>query len=433
MNRSWSRLIIGMTGHTTNLFELNKEHCGRCDICTGCGRCKEIHRDVKVLVNFLHEGGLLHAHEEKTASGNAGNRKDIALGIDLGTTTIAMVCYNDKDGTEEHFTAVNPQIRYGRDVLSRIEASEDGQTAKELRRLVTEVLEEGVRKLLDRFEAGESEVSMVLSGNTTMLYLLKGLPAETLGRAPFTVEHKDVGDISLAGYPCTCVPVISAFVGGDVLTGLWTNRVMEKPGTVLYLDLGTNGEIGLKTPAGLFVTATAAGPAFEGGPCNGVWGADMVHLLAGLLQSRIVDATGLLSAPYFEKGILTEGICITQEVVRAFQTAKGAIRAGIEVLLRKAGINAGDITEVLLAGGFGYFLNPSEAVRTGLLPKILADRAKAVGNASLQGALEAAQTWSNADDIRSEWKKLCDEAQVVNLAMDEEFQELFIGNLNFPE
>lgn len=433
MNRNWSRLIIGMTGRKTNLFEVNKEYSGRCGICTGCGRCKEIHRDVKVLVNFLHEGRLLNSHEEKTASGNAGAGKDIALGIDLGTTTIAMVCYNKKNGTEEYFTAVNPQIQYGRDVLSRIEASEDSKIAEELRRLVTEVLEMGVRKLLDKFEPVKSEVSMVLSGNTTMLYLLKGLPAEKLGRAPFTLEHKDVDVISLAGYRCVCVPVISAFVGGDVLTGLWTNRVMEKPGTVLYLDLGTNGEIGLKTSDGLFVTATAAGPAFEGGPCNGVWGADMVHLLAGLLRNRIVDATGLLDDLYFEKGIITEGVCITQEAVRAFQTAKGAIRAGIEVLLRKAGINAEDITEVLLAGGFGYFLNPSEAVSTGLLPEILADKARAVGNASLQGALEAAQTWSNADDIRSEWKKLCDGAQVVNLAMDEEFQELFIGNLNFPE
>lgn len=425
-----------MIENVTNLCKKEEgPRTGACHVCTGCGRCQGIHRDMKVLVNFLH--GNLQEQRVQTAQHNAQETasRGLVLSIDLGTTTIAIALYDLKGHPIDYFAEVNPQVQYGADVLSRIEAATDGLKAKHLQSLVMEVLERGCRKLLQERQVEDERLTCVLACNTTMLYLLVGRNPEELGHAPFQVRHKEVTEISIAGRRCTCVPVLSAFVGGDIMSGISAVGMQDSEETMLFIDLGTNGEIVLGNKHRIIACATAAGPAFEGGPSRGIWGADMVHLLAQLRKRQLVDETGLLSEAYFEEGVQIEGVHITQQAIRAFQLAKAAIRAGIEELLESYGITETDVARVVLAGGFGYYLNPKEAAQVGLLSEELAGKTVAVGNASLWGAFKTSYAFAQGKDeaVKAVWQRLQQDVEILNLAEQEGFQERFVEEMNFPE
>lgn len=424
-----------MIENVTNLCKKEEGlRTGACHVCTGCGRCQGIHRDMKVLVNFLH--GNLQEQEEETTQVCSEERlsRSLVLGMDLGTTTIAIALYDRNGQLLDYFTEVNPQVQYGADVLSRIEAAEDALKEKHLRSLVMEVLERGCRKLLSEKQVEDERLICVLACNTTMLYLLTGRNPGELGRAPFQVSYKESAEISIAGRRCTCVPVLSAFVGGDIMAGISAVGLQESEEIILFVDLGTNGEIVLGNQHRIIACATAAGPAFEGGPSRGIWGADMVHLLAQLRKRQLVDEAGLLSEAYFEEGVQIEGVRITQQAIRAFQLAKAAIRAGIEELLECYGITEADVEKVVLAGGFGYYLNPREAAQVGLLSEKLAEKTVAVGNASLWGALKTGYVLAQGKEetVKAAWQQLQQDIEILNLAEQEGFQERFMEEVNFP-
>lgn len=359
--------------------------------------------------------------------------------VDVGTTTIAMQLYDWDGSVATDFACVNPQVRFGADVLSRIRAAQDRSAAEAMRREVTEKLEIGLQAFRAHLEPGET-MRMVLAGNTTMIYLLLGYDPGELGRAPFTAGHLETAETQIGGVPCVIFPGLSAFVGGDIAAGMYACEMADKRELTLLIDLGTNGEMVLGNQDRRIACSTAAGPAFEGGVNRGIWGADMVHLLARLRQEHIIDATGLLSDEYFEDGILIESVRVTQEAVRAIQLAKGAIGAGIRILMREYGLGEDwqAISRVVLAGGFGYYLRPEDAAGIGLLPGALVPKTAAGGNTALAGALRLGRLLWAQDTVEASQKCMRElpellgisGTEILNLAEHPDFQELYIENMN---
>lgn len=357
------------------------------------------------------------------------------LGVDLGTTTIAMCLMSPRGEQLGHFCRVNPQGVWGQDVLSRIQASAAPIGARELQACVRRVLEEGVGELLELVSEPDRKLRIVLAGNATMMYLFMGWDAAELGCAPFRVSHTEVVRTELLGYPAYGFPPLSAFVGGDITAGIWATDLWKSDKPVLLLDLGTNGELVLGNREKILACATAAGPAFEGGPCKGIWGADMVSLTAVLRRRGLVDETGLLAAPYFETGIKVGGVTITQQSIRALQLAKGAIHAGIEILLEEYGITASAVDKVILAGGLGYFLKPADVACIGLLPRELADKAVAGGNTALLGACLAGGLLEQLgpEAVEAQWQDIGKKVTTLNLAECASFEEKYLSQMYFPD
>ena len=394
---------------------------------------------------------LENPNRDSTSMVNHGNAGSI-IAVDLGTTTIAMQLMDVETGAVlDTYCALNPQRSYGADVLSRIRAAGMGN-AEELRSSVWKVLQAGV----DRF-CHASIRCMCIAGNTTMEHLLMGLSAESLGRSPFTPVEIGLQQCTMPNgstvtsetltFPVYVTPGISAFVGGDIVAGLYYCYLFpidishgisldDLDGAVLFIDLGTNGEMAITDGKRMIVTATAAGPAFEGGAGTSVQGSDMIAMTASLLAKGIIDETGLLAEPYFESGITiplpgrTEQIHLTQKDIRDLQMAKAAVRAGVEILCEKMG--SPKIAKVYLAGGFGYYLDVEAAVKIGLLPESVREVTQAVGNTSLAGAFKIGRDLVTQQVSKESLEqKLCG-IESVNLAEQENFESLYLGYLNFP-
>lgn len=401
------------------------------------------------------------------AAGNGGQ----ALAIDIGTTTLAFGVYEAESGKLlAHHSGLNHQRAFGSDVIARIQASNEGEKER-LRELIQEDLQKGIENLT---VSGSIDVKnltkTVIAGNTTMIHLLMGYSCESLGVVPFTPYSLDTVHTTLeklCGFKSACpvvvFPGISAFVGGDIVSGMMAVELSKKEKPCLFLDLGTNGEMALGNREKLLVTSTAAGPAFEGGNIScgigsipgaichvkiadgvqtetiggaspiGICGTGVVETVAELLKAEELDETGLLEEDYFEDGYFLatdpEGkpISFTQKDIREIQLAKAAIRAGLETLLVRFGISYEDVGEVYVAGGFGYKLDLQKAVEIGMLPEELLARTVAVGNTSLQGAAYLALGRFEA----AEAEGLAERAEEISLANDKNFQDFYMEYMLF--
>ncbi len=417
--------MYNMTGSTTG------KKGTRCLICTGCGRCPGVIRGMQVVTDKLEMPPL--------SLQNTGGKR--LMTVDIGTTTIAMQLYDMSGKVVDSFPSVNPQVDYGADVLSRIEAAKDPEKAADMQKKVRDLIKKGVQRFSKKIQPQET-LQMVIAANTTMNYLLMGWDPEELGKAPFRVSHTGENDTQIAGVPCHIIPGLSAFVGGDITAGILACGMLEQEEPMLLIDLGTNGEMALGNRHKLYACATAAGPAFEGGANRGIWGADMVRLLQKLLEEGLMDRQGLLQEPYFTKGVRIGDVLVTKESVRAVQLAKGAIAAGIEILTESYGISLSDISKVVLAGGFGYYLDPGAAAAIGLIPKELTERTVTGGNTALGGAAlvgsrilatageqMSGETQQNPGDDLQKIQDL--QIRILNLAEEEKFPETFLTKMDF--
>ena len=376
----------------------------------------------------------------------------IAAAVDIGTTTIAMSAVDIGSGRIlGTSTGINHQRSWGADVISRMEASNQGKGA---------LLQKSIRADLDllREELGlAQDARMVISGNSTMEHLLQGLSCKTLGTAPYTPV-----DISLHEYEnMTILPGISTFVGADIVSGIVACGIDQSEEICILVDLGTNGEMAIGNRNRIISASTAAGPAFEGGniscgvagipgavssveitdgearvetigglPPVGLCGTGVLETVYELLKEELVDEAGLLDDEYFDDGFpVAEGIVFTNKDVREVQLAKSAVRAGLEVLLEEYGADYDQIGKLYIAGGFGQKINLEKAVGIGLLPEELLDRMVPVGNSSLAGAVMAACDPSVLERMRA----VGENAEETALAENPLFSDLYMDNMFFPE
>ncbi len=435
------------------------------------------------------EGGRRYAIDGSIDSG------ETLIAADIGTTTVAMQLLEIGTGCLiDTYTCLNPQRSFGADVISRIKAAE-GDGGKKLQTMVWETLAAG-RERLERSTAGQGDRKpklMVIACNTTMGHILLGHATETLGKSPFQPVDINTAFLQWKGMDVAVMPGISAFVGGDILAGLFACGLCGlmpghsdsmglkglrpayepcRPGSVgqreentgseapawLFIDLGTNAEMVMGTGSRVAATAAAAGPAFEGRGKDGSLGAERISALADLLEKGIADGTGLLAEPYFETGIETEigegkrSVLIRQEDIRDIQMAKAAVRAGIHFLMKRLGIKDGHrIEKIYIAGGMGFYLDKQAAVRVGLLPAGLGGNPEAVGNTALAGAglfgrkgiwkeaapqsgtdcLESGEMGKRNQEAVRQLEAFAKRVEVFNMAELEEFEEVYIGYMDF--
>lgn len=282
-------------------------------------------------------------------------------------------------------------------------------------------------------------------------------------------------------------PQIGSFVGGDTVAGMVASRLDNWGSPVLLVDIGTNGEIVLAWNGSLLATSTAAGPAFEGARIKqgmratvgaiekiqvrngellisvignakpvGLCGTALIDAAAELLRHGIIDETGRIldagecppALPQDLRGRLVtdeggdtrfvlawpdetasrEQICLWQRDVRELQLAAGAMRAGIQILMKNAGIGAERLGAVLLAGAFGNFIRRNNARRIGMLPDVHCDHIRFIGNAASLGAKLVLLSQAERDYAEALRAKCVH----VDLSLDADFQNEFGLAMMFP-
>lgn len=416
--------------------------------------------------------------------------KSYDVAVDIGTTTMVVQLLDGISGKQLHaVSSINSQRRYGADVISRIQASVDGKLA-ELQNLVHGDIKKNLERLVQEMGISVKQVKHIaISANTTMGHLLMGYDCSTLGVYPFTPVNINLikgTDIELLGFgegktEVILLPGISTYVGGDIVSGLYACGFMQSEEVSLLVDLGTNGEMALGNKEKILVTSTAAGPAFEGGniswgtgsipgaiaavdmdgekvkiqtignqPPTGICGTGVIETIAELVREEIVCETGAMEEAYLEEGFpiaeTLEGkkIVFTSKDVREIQLAKAAIRAGIETLLLRYGIEKEEVAKVYVAGGFGYKLNMEKAIQIGMFPKEFSEKIEAVGNSSLAGA---AKYLGSAKQIKKapmglleseksgeqELLEIVNVSKEIALSADKDFNEFYMDAMFFEE
>lgn len=394
------------------------------------------------------------------------------IGIDLGTTTIALSLVDLLTGqVRKTVTMLNSQRQYGADVVTRIQKGTEG-LLDELRSCAREDISRGINDLCATETA--AVVRVVIAGNTTMLHLLLGLRADSLGLFPFQPVSTELLELpsaelfGISGLDCDVIllPAIGAFVGADIVAGMMYCEMEKASEMVLFVDVGTNGEMAIGGKDRMICTSTAAGPAFEGAnitwgtgsvagaiahvdmqggelrfrtigdaPPGGICGSAVVDIVAVCLREGLLDHTGRFKSADLQNNGLKiarnqddEWIRFTQKDVREFQLAKAAIRSGLELLIREAGCAWADIGRVHLAGGFGARIDVAKAVAVGLFPAELQDRIQPVGNAALGGTVSYLLSRQRREAV----DVLVRSARVIDLSQHPNFNDLFLAQLQFP-
>lgn len=425
---------------------------------------------IRKIPRFLRENnfqGKLIIYEDEIIDIREG-KFDSPLGFafDIGTTTLVGCILDLNRGKEIDFiTKLNPQNIYGNDVISRITYainSKDGLNI--LRETILSSLKEMVKSLCSKNNLSPLDVYAIsIVGNPTMIHLFLGITPEYIATSPYIpvissrmiLNSQDL-DFDISPFSKFYIfPNISGYVGGDIVAGILAVGLWKEEGNILFVDVGTNGEIVLKTNKGIFSCATAAGPAFEGGHITfgmmakegaidhvwiedkkvnfsvigdkkekGICGSGLIDVIKVMLDLNIIDETGKFKeGNYFSLG----DIKITQKDVREFQLAKSAIRSGIEILLKEVGMNYKEIDKVYLAGAFGNYLDKESTLRVGLLPPITQEKILFVGNSAVRGA----ELVLLNKDYMEIAERISKEINYIELSGRKDFQDYFVEFMYF--
>jgi uncharacterized 2Fe-2S/4Fe-4S cluster protein (DUF4445 family) len=408
------------------------------------------------------------------------------IAIDIGTTTLeAMLVGMNKDKEREIFeiiSGINHQRSFGADVIARIAAAGEGHSG-ELQRIVQEDISRIISDLATNHKVTKLDY-ICITGNTTMLHLLRGYDVSGLGKYPYKavnleLEHISASDLLgdlaqkipqgiLDGTRAVLMPGISAFVGADIVSGLYAISITKTKHSTLFLDLGTNGEMAFWDGEKLFVTSTAVGPVFEAGgiTCGmpavpgaicgthidkkedgvevkletvknkepiGICGTGVFEAVSELVRNKIVDETGLLAEDYFEKGFpLTDGdngISITQSDIRNVQLGKAALMAAQRELLK------GKVPELIeVSGGYSRGFNPENISHLKLFSSEV-KWVRSASNAALVGCMyflvDILTGQEQGEMSVRELEEIAHKAQVVELVNLSDFAENYVDAMNF--
>lgn len=414
----------------------------------------------------------------------------LAVAIDLGTTTLAASLIDPATGERLASTgSLNPQREFGADVVSRLAvACRSAEAAQRMAGLVRAEMGRLTGELLER--AGKPREllrTIAIAGNPAMEHLLLGLPVKSLAFPPYRPLFTAGRSVPAAAFgwdfPATVYlfPLPGGFVGGDTVAFLC--GVVDPQSSIsaphLYLDLGTNGEIALTVGARLLATSAAAGPAFEGGnlACGmaalpgaisgvalagerlavttidgrlpvGICGSGVLATISLLREQGVIDSTGRLLPPEEIPSSLgnrvaevggerafvlhrdaSRTVWLGQEDIRQVQLAKGAIRAGMEVLFERAGIGCDDVAAVILTGSFGAVLDPRSLKNVGIFTEKMVQTTRFVREGALAGVekiLTSTEGLAVAD-------RLAGTMRVIPLSGTPAFEKHFLEQINFPQ
>jgi len=379
----------------------------------------DVHVELEPFV--LRDGGRVVTTLGEDLGAYAG--EIYGLAVDVGTTTLVAQVVDLEDGrTIGTFARKNPQIAYGNDVISRIgHTMTQADGLRELQRAVANAINEGLASLeKDRGDIRRFVYDTVAVGNSTMRSIFFGQPVDSLGVIPFEpaslepVREKaraiglDVNPKGSAYGP----PLIGGHAGADCLADILAAKMWEDENVVLLIDIGTNGEVAIGNKHRLMTASCAAGGAYEGattkcgvgaidGAIKNVWitdgraeyetiggkppigicGSGLIDLLAELLRNGIMSKKAKVQEEFF----LTEQISITQEDIYQLITAKAGLRTDQDLLMQYYGVALDEVKKIYLAGAFGNFITPHNAIAIGLLPPA-PEKVVRIGNSALAGA-----------------------------------------------
>lgn len=422
----------------------------------------------------------------------ASEGKIFGVAIDIGTTSVVVKLIDMADGKCLATQAdLNPQSRYGDDVISRIAYAENDEKLYELHRVIIDCLNNLVAEICRKADINAKSIyEICVVGNTTMNHIFLKLPVSQLGQAPYKAFSLEAHDLS-ADQLCLklnpsgnihTVENIAGFVGSDTTAVALAVGIDSAQEMTLVVDIGTNGEIVLGTRDKLYAASCAAGPALEGAritcgsraakgaveaviinendvvldvigncPARSICGSGLIDAVAVLLDIGIIDKTGRFVEPAKLEGkispeifsritqkdgqqifVLSEnndssGVFLSQKDIRETQLAKAAIRAGIKLLQKRIGLEDDDILHVLLAGAFGNYIRKESALRMGMLPKVPLERIVFVGNAASSGARLTLVSQRYRDKAR----QLAGKIEYVEIAHEPDFQDVFADSILF--
>jgi uncharacterized 2Fe-2S/4Fe-4S cluster protein (DUF4445 family) len=394
-------------------------------------------------------------------------REGLGVAIDLGTTTLAAQLLDLQSGNVLGVsTGLNEQGRHGNDVMTRVFYAVEEHGQPELEKIIRTQLGTMIGSLIENSHADGARVrDIAIVGNTVMHHLFSGRDVGPLSQYPFHPPNIGMAEFSSLELGWSMVPnarvrflpCMGSFVGSDIIAGVLATNLHKSETLAALIDLGTNGEIVVGSKEKLLFCSTAAGPAFEGScismgmrattgaiaqvvrengsfKCRvlgnvepkGICGSGLVDAVAAGLQSgliredgNIMSGTGKLS--------LCPPVELNQVDIRELQVAKGAIAAGFRILAKNLGASIEDIGKVYLAGAFGNYIDRANAYRIGLLP-VPPERIQPVGNSALLGA--KLSLFHVGTDVLSQINAI---ASHVELNLDEEFQDIFVGEMGFPD
>lgn len=418
--------------------------------------------------------------------------KRFGIAVDIGTTSIVVYLVDLINGKVlETSSSYNAQVKCGDDVISRIVYTEREGGLDYLNRLVIDNISELIGKAVSNANVDPSEIELIIaSGNTTMTHLFFGIDPKYIREEPYIptanlFPPSRAGELGIKINKDAIVyatPGVASYVGGDITSGILASGLYKSKDLSLFIDIGTNGEIVLGNEDWLMAAACSAGPCFEGGGVRygmrategaieevvidpetfevklgvigntrptGICGSGMIDAVAEMFLTGVIDQRGKIQrdiksnrirdgedglefvlAWANESGIGKE-IALTEPDLDNIIRAKGAIYAGFSILLKEAGIDFPAIEKIMIAGGFGKYINVRRAIMIGLLPDLPPEKFVFLGNTSIAGAylaLTSREMLSRAEDIAKKMTYI--ELSVSRSFMDEYVSALFLPHTN---
>lgn len=424
----------------------------------------------------------------------AGDTTEFLYGvaIDIGTTTVVAALIDMNNGEELAIASrINPQKKFGLDVLTRItyELEHPEGSKEELQKTIVQAINEMVEELCsERKVKKENIYEISIAANCTMMHFLLGVDATSIGKSPYApvftkAKNISASDLGIKAAKCArvyCLPSVSSYIGADIVAGAYVCELHKAEENILFIDIGTNGEIVLSKGGKLLSCSCAAGPALEGMNISsgmraaegavedveitekgvylkvigeedpiGICGSGILAAVKELLRTGIVKNNGafikkeqLEESDYRYEMIQLNGnkrefllkstpeqLLITQGDVRQVQLAKGALLSGFYALLKQAKIDMSELDKVMIAGQFGAHLPADSLVGTGILPEEVKDKLIYVGNSSKTGAYMALMSVK----VKKEIEDLAGEMEYMELGASEGYEKLFSQCLIFGD
>ena len=428
----------------------------------------------------------------------ANERPAYGLAIDIGTTTVVVYLVNlDNGEIVDKQGSYNKQAHFGDDVISRIVYAVDSpENLDEMQKAVVETINNLIDDILKRQNLRAQDLaSAVVAGNTTMTQLFLGIDPRYIRLEPYiptvnstpSVAAKEVGLNMLPDALIHSYPSVASYVGGDIVSGALATDMANSEEIILFIDIGTNGEIVLGNRDWLVSCACSAGPCFEGGgilfgmrampgaiervdinpetldvklkvvgniPPVGICGSGLVDCLAKLRKAGIIDRAGSfhlehpsasarLRATADDKEFVLawahqaggdKDVVITENDVKNLIRAKGAIYAGIRSLLQAVSLDISMVDRIIIGGGFGNYLDIHDSVQIGLLPDLPPEKFEFIGNSSVKGAriaLLSQKAWSEAQELARKMTYI--ELSIGTTFMDEFVSALFLPHTDLSQ
>ncbi len=409
------------------------------------------------------------------------NLNNLNLAIDIGTTTISISLINSgKKQIIDSITFYNPQIMFGADVIHRIVFAQKKDGYIILKDKVINEINNGIKTLCVKNHCLNEEIkSIIISGNTTMIHLLLGLPSKYIRETPYSPVANSIPSLNniffnnITKAKTIIIPSVANYLGGDLVAGVIACNMHKNDEISILLDIGTNGEIIIGNKEWLMGCACSAGPAFEGMGLScgtrykqgaitdvkisneifeytiagntkpiGISGTGIISLLKHLREINYIDKRGKFTDKITKKignrkaFILYEKedsfnnncIYIDEVDIDNILRAKAAIYSGISLLLKKMNLGFSDISNLYVAGGIGNSLNVKNALEIGLFPQIEEKKIKFIGNSSLNGAVK----YLLSNEARNEITEVSKKLTYIDLSNESGYMDEFMAALFIP-